>query len=168
MPVEFRRQRGHRRARILDNHPGHRHVCVCRPIRDDGNRTAANGVCGKIRARRLQPLQCDEDIARLHLARVVCEATNVDSWQRGKRSWLSSRQLIARRGDARATGVRSSFNSHAVPGSIGVPGDGVWLVTTPFPVRRAVNPIFVRTRSASRALNPRRSGRSRTLPFVPT
>ena len=86
-------------------------------IRHDGNRTAADGICGKIHPGGFQSLQRDEDIAWLHLTRVVREAANVDSWERGKLHGPTA-------SDATATTVRSSLSSHVMPGSIGVPGAG--------------------------------------------
>ena len=55
--------------------------------------------------------------------------------------------------------ARSSQSSHVVPGSIGVPGAGVWLVTTPLPLSRAVSPILVSTRSGLARAQPAKIGK---------
>src|SRR5690606_4774680 len=141
----------------------------------DGDRTTAHGVGRVRRAIRLRTLQGDEDVARRHRTRVVRDAghrrveggwgqaRDVDGEQAAYAGEEGAERLRLHcassrlRPDSR-TGSRESRTRHTSPGTTGAATAMLWLTTWPCPWRRASRPSSASSFTASRALNPDRSG----------
>ena len=174
--VQARRQQRERPARRGDGDPGRRDARRGRPVADDGDGAAGNGVPGRAPGRRTarrgsrrrgRPARPAANRPRLRGPRDPRAAGSSSAPSRAAASSINftepTEAVPSPPRDARPPGpapprYRRGKGCGPSPDGPASPAGGSWATTNPVPCRRARTPMRAKTASASRADIPRALG----------